>query len=50
MQILYEIKTCTIKDNKVISIFLSVNGLDTLKYTRYVGFQNSSVLAFHFFS
>ena len=28
----------TIKYNNVILLFLSVNGLDTLQYTRYKGF------------
>ena len=46
VQILYRIKTCTIKYNNVISKFLSVNGLDTLQYTRYKVFQNSSVFLF----
>ena len=39
VQILYKIKTCTIKGNNVISMFLTVNGLDTLQYSRYEGFS-----------
>ena len=31
VQILYKIKTCTTKYDYVISMFLSVNGLDTLQ-------------------
>ena len=46
VQILCKIKTCTNKDINVISMFLSVNGLDTLQYTRYRGFWNSSVFLY----